>query len=591
MSLRWYQSEAIDATWRHLCEAKTNPVIVLPTGAGKSHVIAGLAQKAVAANGRVIVLAHRKELLTQNAEKIRSAGLPVGINSAGLRLRDIDSDVICAGIQSVYNKAAHFGRRHLVLIDESHLVPSHDAGMYRQFLAELAEINRGVFCVGLTATPYRLDSGRIYGKDEIFAAISYEAKIPRLIADGFLCPITSEAAESEIDTSHIAIRGGEFVESAMQQAFDYSELVDAACREILSKTANRKSVLIFSSGIQHAKHIAERIPDAEVVTGETGFLERASTLARFKNRELKYLVNVDVLTTGFDAPCVDAIAVLRATQSAGLFAQICGRGFRLHQEKENCLILDFGENVKRHGPLDSDSYGEISKPAGSGTGEAPEKTCPACDTMQPAGVRDCQDCGFRFPDPGPRHEAKAGNDSILSLPVRRTVEEIRYSRHKKKSGDGPDTLRVDYLCYSGGNVPDTISEWVCFDHEGYARTKAVLWWKARSKAPIPKGVEEALYGCERWVAGASEVTTIQDGKFQRIQSVELEDIPEYEPEPNDNGRRVIADLKAAGIELSLWNSYLKVWGEPSAEQVLLLDRHEAEIIACLQAEALEEAPF
>ena len=191
--------------------------------------------------------------------------------------------------------------------------------------------------MGLTATPFRTGAGPICGPERIFQRVVFEAKTAQLIAEGFLCPITNKVAEAEVNTDKVGLRGGEFVESEMQAAFDVDEKVQAACAEIIEKTQDRHSILVFASGIHHAEQIAELLPGSAVVTGETLPIERAETLRRFVSGELRFLVNVDVLTTGFNAKCVDAIAILRATMSPGLFCQMVGRGLRLHDSKTNCI--------------------------------------------------------------------------------------------------------------------------------------------------------------------------------------------------------------------------------------------------------------
>lgn len=335
---RWYQSQANAAVWEYLGSKSGNCVAVLPTGAGKSLLIALLIQQALEFGGRVVVLAHRKELLQQNADEIRGLipGVDVGIYSAGLKKKEIHNAVVVAGIQSVFRKAEDLGRRHLVLVDECHLCSDLEESMYSMFLNAMKQ-QEGLRIVGLSATPFRTGTGPICGPDRIFQRVVFEAKTAQLIAEGFLCPITNKVAEAEVNTDKVGLRGGEFVESEMQAAFDVDEKVQAACAEILEKTQGRHSVLVFASGIHHAEQIAELLPGSAVVTGETLPIERAETLRRFVAGELRFLVNVDVLTTGFNAKCVDAIAILRATMSPGLFCQMVGRGLRLHESKANCI--------------------------------------------------------------------------------------------------------------------------------------------------------------------------------------------------------------------------------------------------------------
>ena len=540
--LRWYQTEACAAAWSHLCGQAGNPLIVLPTGAGKSLVIAELCRQAVQGfNGRVLILAHRSELLQQNSAAIASLLPPevsLGIYSAGLKSRDTDNDVICAGIQSVYKRAGEFGSRQMVLLDESHLVSTNSDTMYRKFLSDLRAINPKLKVVGLTATPYRTDSGPICRPDGVFQKICYEAPIQQLIAEGYLSHITNVAGDASYDTSRLHMRGGEFIASEVEELF--GSQVTEACQEIAAKTKDRHSVLVFCSGVEHAENVANCLREilgepVKVVVGDTPEMERAETLARFRTRQLRVLCNVDVLTTGFDAPCIDAIAILRATCSPGLFAQIVGRGFRKHPDKENCTVLDFGENLKRHGPIDAVGYGK-AKPKPAAAGDAPVKKCPNCEAECPLSARECLGCGWNFPERTIKHETEADEQSqILVAPKRWDVDEVRMGRHKsKKSLDGAhDTLRVEYLCTPiDGGLPVSISEWVCIDHEGYAGRKASQWWCKRCLAS-PESDDHGSFidSCvdlfkRGAVATPSQITTIRDGHWNRVTHYVLDEPPE-----------------------------------------------------------------
>jgi len=364
--LRPYQSEAVEAVFAGLRKGQ-NPLVVLPTGAGKSLVIREIVRRVVHEySRRLIVLQHRKELIEQNARGVDGAG----IYSAGLNRAQINEPVIFAGIQSVHRRALDFGRRNLVVVDESHLVAK--AGMFQRFLEELKAVNPDLQVVGLTATPYRTSEGHL--TDDGFWTQCYEASIPALIADGYLSPLTNRPS-ALYDTSALHVRGGEFIESELAMLFDNESKIGAACQEVLTATQDRRSVILFCSGVEHAFHVAEQV-GGEVIHGGTLPVERAALLESFKRGQLKYLCNCDVLTTGFDAPNIDAVAILRATMSPGLFVQMAGRGFRLSPGKKDCLILDFGNNISRHGPLDAVDFGR--KIVKGEKGEAPEKVCPGC---------------------------------------------------------------------------------------------------------------------------------------------------------------------------------------------------------------------
>ena len=561
VELRWYQSEAVLRTWDYLCDQAGNPVIVLPTGAGKSLIVAKLAQDAINFGSQVLVLAHRKELLEQNAEKVRKLlpGVKVGLFSAGLRSYDAESPVVLAGIQSCWQKASIFGPRHLVLIDEAHLVSTTGEGMYRSFLGDLRIANPNARLVGLTATPYRTGEGSLTGPEKLFQGVSYEAKIPALIREGFLSPITSRAAEHSADTSKLHVRGGEFVAGEMGQLFGNMALVKSAVRETVERTSGRRSIILFCAGVEHAESVAEELrqltgEQVGVVTGATLPLVRASALRDFRDGRLRWLVNVDVLTTGFDAPNIDAIAVLRATCSPGLFAQICGRGFRLAPGKTDCLILDFGENIERHGQLDAEDYG-TRMPGRRGKGDAdetdaPKKSCPNCEQELHAAARECL-CGFLFPPPPLRHGGEAGSEELLASlapPQKWLVEGVRMGLWVSKQ-KGTRTLRVDYECQldgAEGNLSrDVISDWVCLEHDGYAGRKARQWWSERSRLPV-ETIEEAVDAWQRGAVGCPEtITTRREGRFYRVVSCGPIQIPSEDEWREEEVREEFMDVEVS----------------------------------------------
>jgi DNA repair protein RadD len=497
MQLRPYQLEAIDAVYRYLREHDDNPVIVIPTAGGKTPVMATICKDTVGTwQGRVIILAHVKELLEQAFDKLDRIApeLRVGVYSAGFGRRDTNHPVILAGIQSVYKRACDLGPFDLVLVDEAHCIAPEGDGMYRQFLAEMKVVNPRVRVIGLTATPFRMKSGMICAPENFLNAICYEIGVRQLIVDGYLCKLVTKAGCQKPDTSTLHVRAGEFIANETETLMNQDPLVDSACAEIAEYAKDRKSCLIFSSGVKHGEHLAEvlrRRAGSEVGTvfGNTLAFERARTLDDFRKGKLKYLVNVNVLTTGFDAPNIDCLALVRPTMSPGLYYQMCGRGFRIHPGKQDCLVLDFGGNVLRHGPVDQIKAQSVH----AGNGMAPAKECPQCHSVIAAGYATCPDCGYAFPPPErQKHDGEASTAGILSGQVTKNeylVKDVLYSVHTKRGAppEHPKTLRVDYEI--GFNW--FISEWVCPEHSGYARWKFEKWWKSRSLIPPPKTAEEA----------------------------------------------------------------------------------------------------
>jgi len=378
------------------------------------------------------------------------------------------------------------------------MLPLDGEGMYRTFLAEAQVVNPNLRLIGLTATPYRMTTGMICGPENLLNHVCYEVGVRELIVQGYFSPLKTKAGRQKADTSALHIRGGEFLAGEVEALMDNDSLVRSACAEIVEQTADRHSVLIFAAGVQHALHVqrvlGELCCECGFVCGETLPFDRAETLRRFRDGELKYLVNVNVLTTGFDAPNIDCVALLRPTNSPGLYYQMVGRGFRLHPSKGDCLVLDFGGNILRHGPVDAL---QIQDRAG-GAGEAPAKECPECQAVIHAAYAVCPECGYEFPPPQrEQHDREATTAGILSGEVTETeheVTEVYYSVHVKRGApeDHPRSMRVDYRC--GFN--DYHSEWVCFEHDGYARQKAEAWWRARSHEPVPEIVEQAVDVCE-----------------------------------------------------------------------------------------------
>lgn len=535
--LRPYQQEAADAVYRHLREHDDNPCVVIPTGGGKTPLIATICRDAVNWGGRVVILAHVKELLEQSADKLRQVCPEVtfGIYSAGLNRRDTEAPVIVAGIQSIYKRACELGPVDLVLVDEAHMIPPEGEGMYQQFLKDAKVVNPNVRVIGLTATPYRLKSGLICTPDHFLNHVCYEVGVRELIVQSYLSPLVTKAGLARVDTSNVHIRGGEFVASEMEDLMDQESLVQSACREIIEYTQDRRSVLIFTTGVKHGRHVQEVLRtehrvDCGFVSGDTPTSERDATLKSFREGQLHYLCNINVLTTGFDAPNIDCVVMLRPTMSPGLYYQMVGRGFRLHPGKTNCLVLDFGGNVLRHGPVDAIQIRE--KP--SGDGQAPAKECPECHAVIAAGFGTCPQCGYVFPPPDRQaHDPRATEASILSGEITDTQHEVldvTYSVHVKKKAppDAPRSMRVDYRL--GLNCSQ--SEFICFEHQGYARQKAAAWWAQRSPDPVPLTAEEAVELADAGALCQTDAITVRSvagEKFDRIIDYVLGPKPEPVP--------------------------------------------------------------
>lgn len=498
MELRQYQRDAIDGIYYYYEGGGTgNPLLVCPTGSGKSVILAKFCQESLQAwELNLLILSHRKEILSQNANKLLTIWpeAPIGIYSAGLRSRSI-RQITIAGIQSVYKHADLFGPLDLILIDECHLVPKSGEGMYLNFIEQARRLSPKLKIIGLTATPYRLDAGLLTeGEGRIFTDIAYEIELVRLIQEGYLAPLISKSPVTQADLSQVHMRGGEFIAGEAEKALDQHDLTTAAIKEMMRLAESRKSWLVFCAGVDHTRHVTAALRQAgisaEYVIGETLPIIRQDNLNKFIRGEIRALVNCDVLTTGFDAPNCDCIVLLRPTASPGLYVQMVGRGSRLAPDKKDCLVLDFAGNIQRHGPIDMITVRKKDK----GSGAAPVKTCQVCRLVVPIGTRVCPECGTEFPrNRTTTHDSEASTADIISafkMSVETmTIEDVVYRKHYKQK-DGSTSFRVDYR--SGLNI---VSEWVCFDHDGYPRQRACQWWWNRTEYPTrlaPQSVDEAL---------------------------------------------------------------------------------------------------
>lgn len=497
-TLRFYQREAVDAFFDHVRNHDGDALIVLPTGSGKSLTMATIIAEARANYPalRVAILAAQAELVQQN---VKAAALlndrrDIGVYSAGLNQKDANRPITVASIQSISRVAYGTEPFDLLLCDECHQISDGDAGMYRKFFAAQKQQNPNVKIVGLTATPYKLSSGSLVGgANALFSRICYSADIVRLIEEGYLTKPVSPKTRYSLDTSGVRMAGGEFVAKALADAVDIEAVTEQAVDEVVRLCSDRKHWLIFGVSVEHCKHIAEALErrgiSSAVVHGELPKDERAHRLHEFTTGAVRACISVTILTTGFDFIGLDCVVLMRPTQSAGLYAQMVGRGMRIAPGKTDCLIVDLGGNIERHGSIDAIVVRDKTK---RGDGEAPVKVCPGCELYMATGVRVCVGCGHEFPPPAIVINTTASTAAILSTDQPKewvAITSVQYNRNEAKPPKTIPTLRVDY--YAG--YRKVASEWVCVEHEGFARSKAEQWWARRSADRfVPSTVDEAL---------------------------------------------------------------------------------------------------
>ena len=523
--LRDYQRRAVDGLFAYWETNDGWPVEILPTAAGKSVILATFIKEACERypGTRIMVLTHVAKLLKQNAEKLFSVwpSAPADFYSASVGRKNAHAQILFAGIQSVYKQAYKVQGVDLVLIDESHLVSPKDTTRYRAFLADLKIINPHIKVAGFTASPWRLDSGLIYGQDDsLFTDCCHETTIPELLEGGYLCPITTRKTGEELDVSGVKTRGGEFIAGDLERAVDKEEVTRACVAEVVALDA--RPGLLFATGVKHAYHIRDEIRShgysCEVIDGDTPEMQRDIWIAAMCAGELDYLANCGTLTTGVDIPPLRMIGDMAPTKSPALHVQKLGRLMRLSPGKDRGIVLDFARNVDEHGPIDLIK----PKPKGAkGSGDAPVKVCEECGAKVATGVRTCPECGTAFPPPAVTFQAQAGKGAILSTQIEPETIRVKgctYNVHTKPGK--PPTLRVTYQ-----HGLSATQEWIAFGHQGYARQKAEQWWMKRGNLPVPANTAEAQ---QRAAAGElrlpSAIKVRKVGKWPEVIGYLWEDV-------------------------------------------------------------------
>lgn len=479
MMLRDYQQRAIDQLYAWF-EAgnKGHPCLVLPTGSGKSHIVAALAKDAIQSwpETRILMLTHVKELIEQNAEKmlLHWPGAPLGIYSAGIGKRQLGESITFGSIQSLRDRAKDIGHVDLCIVDECHLINHKNKGGYRHLLGALETINPAMRVVGLTATPYRLGHGLIVERPALFDALIEPVTIMELVDGGYLSPLRSKLTTQQLDVSGVHKRGGEFIESELQAAVDTEKNNQGVVQEVIELAGGRKAWLFFCVGVDHAHNVANELRArgvaAECITGETSKKEREEIIKDFKAGKLRALTNANVLTTGFDYPDIDLIAMLRPTMSPGLYVQMAGRGMRVKSHTDHCMVLDFAGVVGSHGPIT-----RVSPPRKPGEGKpnkAPFKVCKVCKEIVHTSVQICPSCGTAFAPPEEK-KLKLHDDDIMGnykLPWLE-ISGWKWRPHISRTS-GKEMLCCTY--YPSSVFGKVITEYLPVLHEGYAGQKALI---------------------------------------------------------------------------------------------------------------------
>lgn len=542
VQLRDYQDAAVDHLFGYFYENTGNPIVALPTGTGKSIIIADFIKKACQRypKTRVMMLTHVKELIDQNMKALLKVWptAPAGVYSAGLKRREAHANITFAGIQSVRKKAEEFGFVDMVLIDECHLVSDKDTTSYQTFLRDLTVVNPQLKVIGFTATAYRLAKGMLTDEGGLFTDLAFDLTSREafnwLVRQGWLSPLIPKQTISELNVEGVRLSGGEYKQRELQDAVDREAITHAALLEARELAHNRKHWLVFATGVEHAEHICDMLNNMEITAGVVHSKmpdeQRDKTIRDFRAGRLQAVVNNNVLTTGFDYPDIDCIVMLRPTASPGLWVQMLGRGTRpvfaseydlttkegrlaaiAAGPKQNCLVLDFAGNTRRLGPINDPV---LPRRKGKGApGVAPVRLCEQCGCYSHASCRFCENpqCGVEFPKAIKIMSYAATAELIVGdAPVIEDfkVDHVLYAIHKKEGK--PDSMKVTYQCGLR-----QFKEYVTLDHGGYAARVALRWWRERCPWGAPPNTHEGMKAIN-YLRTPTKISVVVSNKYPEI---------------------------------------------------------------------------
>lgn len=517
---REYQTYAVNQLFKYFLDNTGNPLVLMPTGTGKSVVIARFILEVLLkwASQKIIVCAHVKELIEQNSQKLRSMwpNAPIGINSAELGSRDFIQSAVFASIQSVFKSAKDFGCVNLLIIDEAHMVSPEDKSRYQRFIKELLQINPNLKVIGFTATGWRTKGGHLVDeKESLFTDVCVDMTtidaFNWFFNQGYLCRLTPKRTQLEYDLTGVRKLGDDYNQKDLIECVDKNELTEALIRESISKGEDRNHWLGFFSGVNHAIVAAEILNDYGIPTvaihSDLKSKQRDDYIDDWKRGKYKCATNNNILTTGIDFPGIDLILMGRPTLSSNLWVQMLGRGTRCVYApgfdltttqgrleaisagpKQDCLVLDFSANTRNLGPINDPKIPTKGK-KGPKVG-APVKECLCCDTYNHISAKNCIKCNEEFTFEIKFGAEASGLDIIKAdLPQVDILEvtHVTYRMHEKEGS--PPSIKITYYC---GVL--TINEFVFPEaNSQWAAKKFAQWWSGCGHTgPLPNSVEVFL---------------------------------------------------------------------------------------------------
>lgn len=504
--LRDYQQKAVDSVFDYWKNGNSNPLILTPTGTGKSLIVAGIIKQCFDKFGfekmsKILVITHCKELIEQDYDACMNYwnGCPSGIYSASVGRKEHIPKVIFCGVQSIRKKIELFGKVNLCIIDEAHLIPKKATSSYQTVFNELKKINPKMKIIGLTATDGRTDVGSVLNCG-IFDGISLDLtdydSFEMFFKRGMLCLPITKSPNFKFNLDGLHTRMGDFITEELSKAFDNDHVTHMALEESLQLSKDRNKIMIFAIDREHCKHIVEYLENkgekATMVDGTLDKKEREQRIKDFKNGNYRFMVNIAILATGFDEKAIDCLIFLRPTQSRSLWVQAVGRGLRPHPSKENCLVLDFGRNIERLGAINERLESKSDKKSnGKGNGQTPVKVCPECMTYNSTRAISCINCGYEFPKNTKLMEQASIQEILRKRKANESreydVSKVTYAKIQTKNGV---QVLVTYYC----GIQTVAKDWVNLSTQvPHLKDIATMWVATRLKTDkFPRDCQELL---------------------------------------------------------------------------------------------------
>ena len=530
LELRDYQKKAVDDVFRYICNEKGNPVVIAPTGSGKSILIAEIIRKSLKwwPGTRILMLTHQKELIEQDMDKLKRIApeLDMGIYSASLKSKDASHDITFASIQSICKNTED--RFNVVLVDECHLINNNERGNYRSYLGML-----NCRIIGFTATPYRLGQGMIVGEDTLFDHYIETINILEMQRRGYLSRLSSKTTTVTLDVEGVSKLNGEFKQYELDKKVNTIDNNEAVAKELVRYINNDgiRHMIVFCTSVEHAYAMKSLLNESGVPTvcveGAMDKATRERSIEEFTSGKAICATNVNVLSIGFDFPAIDCVVMLRPTLSTALYVQQAGRGLRITPDKNKCLLLDFAENVKRHGPIGRLASIPKGKQKGDGTGIPPMKTCPECLELLLASTIVCPSCGHEFPRHSKEFRLFLG-DVNGDEETGHIVTSWTWLQKLSRKGQMMWVVTYKTQIITSDEGESLVKEYLVFDENAnqFARNKAYGRMKELSRI---SGVDyerfKDIHGridFEEWGKAIAEgqkpaaIVTIKDGDFTRI---------------------------------------------------------------------------